>query len=194
MNKALERRIINLQIKAKKEPVTVDTLINLIHGKGSAVVLIILSLPLCLPIHIPIITSIFGIIFAIFGIDIAIGRALWLPKRFLKQPVNYTTVKKSTDMMLWMYKKIYFLIRPRIPILTQPPIARVINGLVVFFMGIFIINPIPIPFSHFFPALSILLMGIGLLEDDGIFVIGSYVFFIVTFLFYVWIFLSMIKR
>jgi hypothetical protein len=53
-------------------------------------------------------------------------------------------------------------------------IMNIFNGLLIFVMGIFLALPIPIPLSNIVAAWSIFFVGIGILEEDGLFVLLGY--------------------
>lgn len=170
--------------KARQHPITLKQILTKLSGKGRALIIILLSLPQFLPIPLPGIGTITGIVLIFFGSRIAFEKTPWLPKALLKKTISYKIVKKITNVFLWLYKKFHFLTHPRIFVLSHSRIARVFNGVLIIIMGILLINPIFIPFVAVFHAFTILFMGVGLLEEDGIFIICSYVFFILTVLFY----------
>lgn len=192
MNKSLEQAVLKLQKKAKESPLSLEKILKTLSGKGRSLIIIILSLPFCQPLQIPGLSLPFGLVIAFFGLRIAFGKQFWLPQKLLQKKISYTSLKKSTDRMLWVIRKIQFLIHPRILPLTSNPVAVTINGLVIFLLGILLALPLPIPLSNMVAAWGILLMGLGMFEEDGVFVIASYVVFVLTVLFFVGIALSLI--
>ena len=49
-----------------------------------------------------------------------------------------------------------------------------INGLVIFFCGFVLSLPLPIPFTNTIPAIAILLLSMGMMEEDGLFILLGY--------------------
>lgn len=81
---------------------------------------------------------------------------------------------------------------------TQP-VMRKINGCLVGLIGIFIAISLPIPLSSYIASAAILFLGIGLLNDDGIWMmIGHpiaifYIVFVIVTLQYISI-IDIIRR
>lgn len=100
---------------------------------------------------------------------------MWFPKWVLERKIPVKTLKKISKLGLWLTRKIRSLIQPRIQGVCHTPLARIINGLVMALMGFFLFIPLPIPFINTIVALALIFLAIGLLEDDGLWVIIGYV-------------------
>jgi hypothetical protein len=79
---------------------------------------------------------------------------------------------------LWLIKKMGRWIHPRLSWFIQ----KKVNGYVIVALGLFLALPLPIPFSNLLAAWSILWISLGILGEDGLFVILGYVFGLITFL------------
>ena len=56
-----------------------------------------------------------------------------------------------------------------------------VNGLVVVLSALLLMAPLAfLPFSNTLPALAILLLSIGILQHDGVFVLLGYLFLVLT--------------
>ena len=51
---------------------------------------------------------------------------------------------------------------------------KISNGFLIVFLGMALALPLPIPFTNLSAGWSIFLLSIGLLEDDGIFILAGY--------------------
>ena len=54
--------------------------------------------------------------------------------------------------------------------MCSPRAAKVVHGLMIFILGLFLALPLPVPLSNITAAWSILLISLGILEDDGLIV------------------------
>lgn len=62
------------------------------------------------------------------------------------------------------------------------PVMRKINGGLICLMGIFLAISLPIPLSSYISSVAILFLGVGILNDDGMWILIGYpiaVFYIV---------------
>ncbi len=71
-------------------------------------------------------------------------------------------------------------IHSRLSWMCYPPARKVINGIAIFLLGLFLALPLPIPFSNLSAAWAIFLMALGFLEDDGLFVLLGYAVMLIT--------------
>lgn len=72
-------------------------------------------------------------------------------------------------------------LRFRLASLTTGQWMNRINGLILTLSGILLLFPMgPIPFSNTLPALAIILLVLGMLQRDGVFIIAGYVTFLIT--------------
>ncbi|MDP1879414.1 MAG: exopolysaccharide biosynthesis protein [Parachlamydiaceae bacterium] len=164
-------RLLNL---AKKKEVTLKVVMDMLSGKGQAVLLILFSLPFCQPIQIPGFSTPFGIILAFIGLRIAFGHRAWFPKTLLDRKIPYHVLKKIASIAIKITDKLKFLISTRLVWLVQKPILHILHGLTITFLAIFLSLPLPIPFTNLLAAFPLLAFGLGLLEDDGLMIIIGY--------------------
>ncbi|HRD56148.1 MAG TPA: exopolysaccharide biosynthesis protein [Parachlamydiaceae bacterium] len=179
----IEEDLLLLQQKGKDKNLSIEEILAILSEKGPVLMILFLSLPFCQPIQIPGFSTPFGLLVAFFGLKIAFGKGMWLPKKLLEKRVNPATLQKITESCLWFLQKVRRWIHPRLIFICHNPIFEISHGVLIFFLGIFLALPLPIPFSNLIAAWSIFFMGIGLLEDDGVFVIISYIFSFITLLF-----------
>src|SRR5215218_2291622 len=63
------------------ETVTLREVLGLLHGRGYVLFVMLLSLPFCQPIPLPGLSTPLGLIIALIGVRLALGRKPWLPAR-----------------------------------------------------------------------------------------------------------------
>jgi hypothetical protein len=169
--KNLEESLLALQEMAEREKsLSVQDILKVLSGKGKALVLILLSLPFCLPFQIPGSALPFGLIIAFIGLRMAFAKQIWLPKKIQLKNISIRRVRKIVKKALALVKKIKPWIHPRLSWMCSPRAAKVIHGVIIFILGLFLALPLPVPLSNITAAWSILLISLGILEDDGLIV------------------------
>lgn len=183
--KTLEEGILLLQKEAKSKSISIREILRLLPGKGQALVLIFLSLPFCQPLQIPGLSTLFGLAVALIGVRMAFGKRIWLPKRILSKTIQADTIQKITNKALLLVRKMKRWIHPRLSWVCLFLYMRIIHGVTIFLSGVILALPIPIPLSNLTTAWTIFLIALGLLEDDGLFVLLGYMVFLLTIIFFV---------
>jgi hypothetical protein len=120
------------------------TILNILSGKGRLLLLMILSLPFCLPLF-PGMSVPFGLIIAFIGIRIAFGKNRLAPSRILSKKIKSSSLKAVVNKTLRILKKMERWTHPRFRWMSTHPIMRVINGIILSLLGLALALPIPIP-------------------------------------------------
>lgn len=173
-NLTIEEDILLLQEKGKNSSISIGEILDILSEKGQSLMILFLSLPFCQPLQFPGLSTPFGLAIAFIGLKIAFGKYAWLPKRILAKSITPHTLQKITDKILWVLKKMKGWIYPRLGWLCYRPAVRILNGLLISIMGLLLALPLPTPFSNLMAAWSILFIGLGLLKDDGVFILIGY--------------------
>lgn len=182
---SLEKGILLLRREAKNKSISIEKILHLLSGKGRALIVIFLALPFCQPIQIPGFSIPFGIVIAFFGIRMAFGKHVWLPKMVLSKKITPASLQKITKKSLLLVKKMKRVVHPRLNGICRGPYMQMINGLAIFILGIFLALPLPIPLTNLASAWSIFLIALGVLEDDGLLVLAGYLISLLTLSFFV---------
>ena len=153
---------------------SIGEILNIFPGKGRELLLIFLSFPFCLPIQIPGLSTPFGLIIAFIGFRMAYAKRIWLPKKVMLQTISSSTVQRIAQKCLGFMKKMAPWIHPRLGWLSKHRIMHISNGLLFVLLGLFLALPLPIPLTNFLAGWAIFLLSIGLLEDDGVFILAGY--------------------
>jgi hypothetical protein len=178
----LEERIEILQKKGSL--FSVEEILNTLSGKGQSLILLLLSLPFCLTLQFPGLSTPFGLMVAFIGLRMAFGKRIWLPKSFLAKKIKPQILQKIAGKSLLLLKKMQPWVDCRLMWFCHHYAFRIINSILISLMGIFLALPLPIPFSNLLAAWSIFFIGFGILEDDGLFVLVGYLISLLTFSFF----------
>lgn len=186
-----ERLAVLIQV-SDKETITIKEVLQTLGGKGKEILLIFLSLPFCLPIQIPGLAIPFGIISAMIGLGLAFRRhKILLPKFLQSKSLKGKTIKKIAKKGLWLTKKMKKWVHPRLKVMCRHHLISMLNGIIIFILGILLALPLPVPLTNLVAAWGILLMSLGMLEDDGLFVSIGYGIALGCIIFFFFIFFSL---
>lgn len=169
----------------KSEAITLQQLLNLIGEQGLLTFCIILCLPFLLPVSIPGVSTVFGIVIILIGIGITLNRIPWLPARFMNHELQREHLVPVLEKGSHYAQRIEHWIHPRLATLTERNLVSRMNGLAIILGGILLLFPFGfVPFSNTLPALAILFLAIGMIERDGVFVIVGYLFLLATMIYF----------
>ena len=157
---------------ADGKAVTLRALTDLLAERGLAMVLIIATAPFLLPVPTMGLSAPAGFAVVLYGGCIMFGVKPWLPGFLARREIAYPTLEKVVAFARRWALKAQRVLRPRLKFMTWPGI-NVLLGLSLIFSGIFLSLPLPIPFTNAVPALAILLLLVGVLERDGVFVLAG---------------------
>ncbi|MGF1576988.1 MAG: exopolysaccharide biosynthesis protein [Cyanophyceae cyanobacterium] len=128
---------------------------------------VLLSFPSALPIPAPGYSIPFGFGILLLSVQLIGGRSsLWLPRMIgdkkLKSGQMRGVLKKGIP---WL-QRIENISRPRWGQVSDTPLSRLVSGIFISLMAIFML--IPIPGTNTLPAIGIFVTGFGLSEKDGL--------------------------
>lgn len=151
------------------ERISVRELIGALGDRALAALVFVFALPNVFPTP-PGTSAVLGTPLIFLSMQLALGRPPWLPDFVCRRSLPFrdfqTLVRRVIPWLLRMEK----LLRPRASRLIEPPMEYVIGG-VSFILSI--ILALPIPLGNILPALAICLMALGILEEDGGWVVAG---------------------
>jgi len=169
-----------LDLAKQKDRIAIREIRKILSRRGTEALLAIFSIP----IPIPGLSNLFGIVLALLGFQFAIGKQPWWPKWILNKTVSSFHLESFALKTIQAIKVLRKVLRPRLSFFIQNPVFYYLNGIVICILACIVALPIPIPFTNILFATPILFMALGLLEDDGLFVlIGYLIIFFDIFLF-----------
>lgn len=147
------------------------------HGRGYNLLLILLAFPFCTPIPLPGFSTPFGLVIAFLGLRLALGQRPWLPARLLDQQLPARFFPRFMGATRRLVSWLEYFLKPRLTRVVQWRLIRQSMGAVILCSGMLLLLPLPIPFSNFLPAFTVVLLAAAMLEDDGyVAVVGGGVF------------------
>ncbi|MGH2399236.1 MAG: exopolysaccharide biosynthesis protein [bacterium] len=154
------------------EVVTLGELVDRLAQRGFGVVMIVLALPTLFPLLPPGSAAAIGLVYVLLSVQMLIGLGQpWLPQRARKVRLSARAVTALRQRGVPFLRRIERWSRPRPLLLDDRIITRAV-ALAVFVLGAILF--FPLPFLNTIPALAVLVLGIGLLNRDAVFLlIGS---------------------
>lgn len=149
------------------------TLGNLVEGlemRGYGLVLLILALPCCLP-FVYLLPQIVALPMAVLALQMAAGRpAPWMPEKLAGRAMSIASLRSVVARAKTWGGWLEALSHPRLAGLTGPLGTRIAGGLLVVpCLSILV----PLPLTNTVPGIGVALASVGLIERDGLFVVGG---------------------
>ncbi len=149
-------------------PVTIQTILNRVSMKSFGILLAILALPSALPIPAPGYSIPGGLALVVLGVQIIQRREFpWLPEKILRKEVQVGTKPRLIGMMVSFLRIFEFFIRPRFAFVFKNPVTYRLLGVMVLLCGVSMC--IPIPLTNTAPAFGVFVIGLSMVEEDGLF-------------------------
>ena len=151
------------------EKITIGDVITGLKTQALALLLILFSLPNILPSP-PGTTAIFGAPLVLLTLQMAFGWGVWLPRIITNRTIPRGTFLALMEKAEPYFAKIERLLRPRLMVMSAPITQRLLGaGMAVLSVMIML----PIPLANTAPSLAIILIAIGLVERDGLFILAG---------------------
>ncbi|MCR5879475.1 exopolysaccharide biosynthesis protein [Phenylobacterium sp. J367] len=127
--------------------------------------MVVFAAPLVLPMP-PGVSAVLGLPLLLFSAQFMLGmRRPWLPGALADRAIRGRDVKAMAERVVPMLLRIERLLHPRLTFLAHGPFARLV-GVVAFVLSVIVF--LPVPFGNILPSLAIAVLGLGLVERDGL--------------------------
>lgn len=154
---------------------TLSEVLTVLHGRGLDVLVILMALPFCTPIPLPGLSTPFGLALMFLGLRIALRQRPWLPRRLLMREIPHKTLTRIIEAALTVSSRLERILHPRLQFFKHWTSFIFLNGLMIMSSAFILLLPIPVPFTNTFPALSIVLLAAGMIEEDGAAILAGYI-------------------
>lgn len=144
-------------------------------GRGHAALMVVMALLTWLPV----ISVVTGPILVFVGLRFSFGKRPWLPKWLLDRPVQRSTIASVVKTCESLEKRTSRLLRPRAVGLVRNVWLHRALGVVVAICGVLL--PLPIPLTNIPLALPVIIIGLALIEDDGVYAVVGLALALVVF-------------
>jgi hypothetical protein len=176
-----------LRDKSAQRVITLREVIYTLQGRAYMLLVLLLALPFITPIPLPGLSTPFGLAIALIALRLALGQRPWLPMKLQRKELPagfFGRVFAVAEKVLKFFEK---FLRPRLTALTDTPFLAQLHAVLMLVAAVALLLPLPIPFTNSFPAWTILLIAAGLLERDGLFILGGYVIFVAGVFYFIFL-------
>lgn len=156
--------------------------LQLLGVHGFIFLVLLLALLNLVIFMLPGLSILFGIPMVILAVQMLQGLpAPIFPEYVLNWKIRRDAVQKGIVLAAQALDRIERWVKPRFLVLTSP-ILRKLHYLLALVLALMV--SIPVPFINLPPTFGIVLLAIGLMQRDGVFIVGAYLFGIWSFRLY----------
>ncbi len=154
-------------VTSHPEPrISLGALRDALGDRGFGVLLFIFALPNLVPVNIPLLSAVLGLPLVLLAVQLTYGRhkpwfPRWLTERSFPREGFANIVLRSLPYL----ERAERLLRPRLTVLLSWTGERLI-GLAILILAL--VLALPIPFANWLPACAIAIIGLAIVEKDGL--------------------------
>jgi hypothetical protein len=154
-------------VTSHPEPrISLGALRDALGDRGFGVLLFIFALPNLVPVNIPLLSAVLGLPLVLLAAQLTYGRhkpwfPRWLTARSFPREGFANVVLRSLPYL----ERAERLLRPRLTVLLSWTGERLI-GLAILVLAL--VLALPIPFANWLPACAIAIIGLAIVEKDGL--------------------------
>ena len=155
-----------------KPKASLGELRDALGDRGFGVLLFVFALPNLIPVNIPLLSAVLGAPLVLLAAQLTYGRHKpWFPNWLSRQSVSRQTFEAIVRRALPYLEPAEQWLRPRLTVLLSWTGERIIGvGLLV----LTVVLALPIPFGNWLPAFAICIVGLAMVEKDGIAVLVGF--------------------
>lgn len=149
-----------------EDTLTLSDVLELAGARMFGFLFSLLALPSALPVPAAGYSIPFGLVMLLLAVQFMLGcRSPWLPGWIMHRPIALSRMQAFVKAGIPWIQRIERWSKPRLaPVCTSRP-GHALIGCAIALMAVFMM--IPIPGTNTLPAMSIFIIGFGLLDDDG---------------------------
>lgn len=175
-----------IEEKCQEGDLSLKNIFDILGPEGHFVLITFLTIPFLQPIPLPGLSTPFGILSAVIAGFAYMGKPPWLPKQWAEKKLPAKTVLRIAVGAERIFNKLTFILRPRMKFLFREP-YRLVSTILLIANALLLALPLPIPFSNTFPAWMIVFQTLAYLEDDGLFILLSYLQSLACFIYFIFL-------
>ncbi|MGH6825861.1 exopolysaccharide biosynthesis protein [Methyloceanibacter sp.] len=151
---------------------SLGSLRDALGDRGFGILLFIFALPNLIPVNIPLLSAVLGAPLVLLAAQLTYGRHKpWFPDWLARQSVSRANFDAVVNRALPYLERAERWLRPRLSVLLSWTGERVIGlGLLV----LTVVLALPIPFGNWLPAFAICIIGLAMVEKDGLAVLAGF--------------------
>ncbi|NOH02246.1 MAG: exopolysaccharide biosynthesis protein [Chloroflexi bacterium] len=150
--------------------VTLVEIMDIVGADSLLLLTVFLSLIFLVPVSIPGVSTVFGSAILLIGITRLFARKLWLPERIGTRKLSAEKLREGFKKALVWFRRLEKVSQPhRLRGLTSKGLMTVFNNLSFILAALLLMMPFGlIPFSNTLPAVALIFLAIGMMQQDGV--------------------------
>jgi hypothetical protein len=146
--------------------ISLGALRDALGDRGFGVLLFIFALPNLVPVNIPLLSAVLGLPLVLLAAQLSYGRHKpWFPDWLTDQTFPRQGFDAVVARTLPALERAERLLRPRLSVLLSWTGERLI-GIAILVLAL--VLTLPIPFANWLPACAIAIIGLAIVEKDGV--------------------------
>lgn len=177
MHEPLSQKLAQiLEANSNGGGVTIHRLLERTEGRGLYLVVMLLSLPFIVPVSIPGVSTVLGLIIALLCLRLALGLPPRLPKFLGERPLPPQMERNILTGSVKFLRFVEKLVKPRRTRWMSLRLAVSVNALLMTLMGFLLALPFPPvpPLTNALPCYSLILLAASMMEEDGVLIWFAY--------------------
>jgi hypothetical protein len=159
------------QVLDGEDETTVGTVVDGISNRGFGFLLTVLALPTLVPVLPPGTATLVGLLYVLLALQMLWGAERpWLPRRIRAYRLPGRIVPKLRVFGVKVFAQLERISRPRALPVPDAVVSRVVASAVLF-LGLVLLSPLP--FLHTLPGITVLVLGAGLINRDGLLILAG---------------------
>lgn len=167
------------------EKVTLSEIIGILGHASNYVIILFLATPFLQPIPLFGLSTICGLVIVWSSLLLIAKKPIFLPKYFKRRVMKATTVRKACTALLKLFERTKGWFHKRGRFMSRHILMRSLNGILMCLLGAVLALPLPIPFTNTLPALSLAILCLGSLKEDGLMIAGGWLLSLLTAIYFV---------
>ncbi|RAP52592.1 MAG: hypothetical protein BZ138_02835 [Methanosphaera sp. rholeuAM270] len=173
------KKLKEIKNKLPDGDLSLNDLTNLLSSEGVQFLIIILLAPFLIPVSIPGSSTPFGIMIILLELAFLRNKSIYIPDIIGKYEISKENVFKLFNVLERIFGYLEKISKPRGNLYSKRYVI-ILNGLMTIMLAALLFLPLPIPFTDFTPAISILLLSLSILEKDSYLMILGFISGILT--------------
>jgi hypothetical protein len=145
---------------------TLDEFVSALNARGHMLVCLVCAAPFLLPIPLPGLSTVFGIVIFAAAIQYLLNREPWIPRKLKYRHLSSEILTPLFIKLLWLLKHLEKIVRPRWVFIPQNPLIQKSSAILLLILAGLLSLPMP-PGFNAPPAIAIILIALGHLEEDA---------------------------
>jgi hypothetical protein len=163
------------QFSASGGKITLQSLVDSLGDRSHVMAILFLAIPFVQPIPMLGLSTIFGAAIITIAATYALGKKPWIPAKFGNRELPHNLLQAICDKGSKVFQWLERWVRPRGKAFHRWTGMKTFAALCVVLCAALLALPLPIPASNTVPTIPIILLALGLLEEDGWFVVAGYI-------------------